>query len=84
MHHCFGPLERSGCLLIRLDEAVDGLAKLTDRCATQISQGLAAQNAEPDLHHVEKGVKRRQFAGVFQKASSGEFVGDLRDLSRDF
>jgi len=49
MHYGLGPLKRGGCLLIHLDEAVNGLAELTDGRAIQISQRLTAQNAEPDL-----------------------------------
>src|ERR1700738_1797519 len=55
VHDSLGPFKRSGGLLVGLHEAVDRLTKLANRRATQISESLTAQNAKPDLDHIEPG-----------------------------
>src|SRR3974390_2191836 len=51
----FGPFKRGCGFLVTMDKAVDGLAQLPGVGATEMTQGLTAENAEPHLHQVEPG-----------------------------
>jgi hypothetical protein len=47
------PLERCGCLVVHVDEAVDGAPDLARRGVAGPDQRAAAEDAEPDLDLVE-------------------------------
>ena len=47
------PLERSGVRVIRVDEGINGIAKLFGRGETGAAQRRTTQNAKPAFHLVE-------------------------------
>ena len=55
MYLGFGPFEGSRVAIVVFDEFIDGLAKLSDTGKVGSLQGLAAQDAKPNLNLIEPG-----------------------------
>ena len=75
-----GPFERGGVFVVRLDEAVDGLAYFVRGGETGPAQRSTAENTEPDLDLVEPGgvggrVVQVHLAVAFEPAITFRFVG---------
>ena len=61
MHLGFGPDERLGVFIVVLDEGIDVIPELSDRCEGGAVQRLSFQDREPDFHWVEpRGPRRRE------------------------
>jgi hypothetical protein len=56
----FGPNKRLGGFIVGIDESIDVLSKLFNRCEGCAVQGLAFQDREPDFDLVEPGGPRRR------------------------
>ena len=51
----FSPFEGSGVAIVVFDEFIDGMAQLSNTGKVGSSEGLTAQDTEPDLNLIEPG-----------------------------